>query len=745
LGRRAARGGGEFAFAHDLVRETLYDGLDEVGRRRRHAAVIRAMDLSAVLADRLHPTELARHAYLAGGELEPVAAVDRLVAAARDACSRLAREEALAHFRRALEVVEEPTRRARIALEVGEELYHHGDRAAAWRHFDDAAALARALDDPDLLARVALTVCRHETMGSGRARASYDLLREAHSQLVGGTARNNHDRLVRDLIARTEASARRGQDDEALAFSLWARYDTSRGPGSARKREALTVEMAEIARRTTDRDTEMFAASLRWVALVEQGDPRYYDQLHTFADMAERADSPRFRIARSVDRSIVAALRGEFGDAEALLAEVEAHGDHGHSEFGFMGHHLRWALLMLQGRFDEADQRLRPLGKRDHPYVGLLRAITAVEQGHVEPAQRHMADVEASGTPHSPFISPLWMRLKAQAAAATKDPTLGERAYSSLAPYRGEWVVSMYGCDISGPVDLWLALVDAARERWDDAVAGFISARDSADRLGARPWSITARSGLADALVHRGAAGDAESAEVMWHDVERDAAEIGMRHILERARGRRAGTSDAAPAHATTPARAAAPERAARPYEFRRDGAVWRLAFGGQAVHMPNAKGLDDLHVLLSRPGSAIAAVELLDPAAGPELVAAKRMGGDPILDDEAKAAYRRRLTELDEAIDRAAERGDDGRAIALDEERKALLQQLRVAAGLAGRTRRLGDEAERARKTVSARIRDSLRKLDGSHPALAAHLRDTVSTGATCSYTPAEPIAWQL
>ena len=260
-----------------------------------------------------------------------------------------------------------------------------------------------------------------------------------------------------------------------------------------------------------------------------------------------------------------------------------------------------------------------------------------------------------------------------------------------------------------------------------------------------RPWSITARSGLADALVHRGAAGDAESAEVMWHDVERDAAEIGMRHILERARGRRAGTSDAAPAHATTPARAAAPERAARPYEFRRDGAVWRLAFGGQAVHMPNAKGLDDLHVLLSRPGSAIAAVELLDPAAGPELVAAKRMGGDPILDDEAKAAYRRRLTELDEAIDRAAERGDDGRAIALDEERKALLQQLRVAAGLAGRTRRLGDEAERARKTVSARIRDSLRKLDGSHPALAAHLRDTVSTGATCSYTPAEPIAWQL
>jgi uncharacterized membrane protein YccC len=137
--------------------------------------------------------------------------------------------------------------------------------------------------------------------------------------------------------------------------------------------------------------------------------------------------------------------------------------------------------------------------------------------------------------------------------------------------------------------------------------------------------------------------------------------------------------------------------------------------------------------------------VELLDPAAGPELVAARRMGGDPILDEEAKARYRRRLTELDEAIDQADGRGDDRRAADLDQERAALLDQLRAAAGLAGRTRRLGDEAERARKTVGARIRHTLRRLDRRHPELAAHLRGAVSTGATCRYAPAEPVAWRL
>jgi hypothetical protein len=56
-----------------------------------------------------------------------------------------------------------------------------------------------------------------------------------------------------------------------------------------------------------------------------------------------------------------------------------------------------------------------------------------------------------------------------------------------------------------------------------------------------------------------------------------------------------------------------------------------------------------------------------------------------------------------------------------------------------------LGDEAERARKTVTARIRDTLRKLDERHPELSGHLRAAVSTGATCIYSPAEPITWEL
>jgi Rad3-related DNA helicase len=123
----------------------------------------------------------------------------------------------------------------------------------------------------------------------------------------------------------------------------------------------------------------------------------------------------------------------------------------------------------------------------------------------------------------------------------------------------------------------------------------------------------------------------------------------------------------------------------------------------------------------------------------------AAALGADPVLDDEALHAYRARLLQLDDLIDDTAVRGDRVGRQRLEREREALLAQLRTAAGLGGRIRRLGDETERARKTVTARIRDTLRKLDTEHPGLAAHLRASVSTGTTCAYRPPTPVHWDL
>ena len=57
-------------------------------------------------------------------------------------------------------------------------------------------------------------------------------------------------------------------------------------------------------------------------------------------------------------------------------------------------------------------------------------------------------------------------------------------------------------------------------------------------------------------------------------------------------------------------------------------------------------------------------------------------------------------------------------RAENLRAERATLIHELAAATGLGGRSRRLGDPAERARKTVSARVRDALSKIDRRPPA---------------------------
>ncbi|TQM78257.1 AAA ATPase-like protein [Saccharothrix saharensis] len=650
-------GGGRFSFAHDLVRETLYAALSDVDER--HAAVVCALD--GELAEHVLPADLARHAYLAGGRVAADRAVDLIVAAARDASRRMAVEEAAGHYRRALERAE-GRRRIAVALELGNELYHCAEPVEARRIFEEAAAQAREVADPGPFAQVALAVYRFAE-DEGRAGG---LVREAYGRLIGPPPDVPTEVLAREMSLHATEAARGGGDDDALVSGLWAVHDTTMGIGNADQRLALTDELISVSRRSGSHTVEHFATSFRWVALVELGDPRYIDQVHAFVALSERLGMTRFHFSAAIDQSIIAAMQGRFAEAEALLAKATEMGASSHAGFRMMYLHLRWAFLVMRGEFAAVDALAPEILASSHPFPGLLAGIAALERGDVATARLHVEDDR-----HQPAFEPLWLRFLAQFAHAAGDRELAVRVRERLAPHRGKWLVSLYGCDVSGPVDLWLGVVDLALDRYEEAVEELGAAQRSAERMRARPWAERARRYLADV-----------PAPTVVRDVE-----------------------------------------------FRRDGDVWALSYDGVTVRMPDSKGLRDLHVLVSSPGEPVAAVALL----APEAVASARLGGDPVLDDEAKARYRRRLARLDEEIDHAV---DDERAAALDRERAALLDELRAAAGLAGRTRRLGDDAERARKAVTARIRDALRKLDGRHPGLAAHLRETVSTGATCVYS---------
>ena len=181
-----------------------------------------------------------------------------------------------------------------------------------------------------------------------------------------------------------------------------------------------------------------------------------------------------------------------------------------------------------------------------------------------------------------------------------------------------------------------------------------------------------------------------------------------------------------------------APEPAADA-ELRRDGELWRVGHRGASAHLRDLKGLTDLAVLLARPGTDVHVLELA--GAGN-----RERDSGTLLDPVARADYRRRLAELDDDLAEAHAGHDLGRVRALDAQRDALLAELGRAAGLGGRARSLGTSTtERARKAVTARVREAIVRIGAVLPELGAHLDRSVLTGTTCRYDPVEPWTWRL
>jgi hypothetical protein len=117
---------------------------------------------------------------------------------------------------------------------------------------------------------------------------------------------------------------------------------------------------------------------------------------------------------------------------------------------------------------------------------------------------------------------------------------------------------------------------------------------------------------------------------------------------------------------------------------------------------------------------------------------------GVQALDERARREIRGRLRELDSEEAEAEATGDGERAAVAREERQVLAETVARDFGLGGRARLIGDPVERARKTVSTRLRRAIASIGRVHPELGRHLERSIDTGTWCAYRPAEPVDWQ-
>jgi hypothetical protein len=292
-----------------------------------------------------------------------------------------------------------------------------------------------------------------------------------------------------------------------------------------------------------------------------------------------------------------------------------------------------------------------------------------------------------------------------------------------LAPYDGQIVVTGGAVSVTGPVALHLGRLAAQTELCDTAVGHLRDAATIADRLDARGWAAMARAELGAVLLDTGNPAERAEAETLLRDAAEAADAIGMNWLAEHARSRLPATNPPIQA-------------------FRRDGELWELGYAGHTIRLPDAKGLHDIATLLAHPGSQIPAAKLI----GVDAAAEASYGADDLLDHTARTAYRQRLADLDADIDIAEAAHDPERAALARAEKDRLVEALAAAYGKGRRPRRLGDANERARKTVTARIRDSIARITARHPSLGEHLNATIRTGVLCSYQePTGAARWRL
>jgi len=177
---------------------------------------------------------------------------------------------------------------------------------------------------------------------------------------------------------------------------------------------------------------------------------------------------------------------------------------------------------------------------------------------------------------------------------------------------------------------------------------------------------------------------------------------------------------------------------------FVQEGDAWRIMYEGTETICADCLGLHYVRILLQNPGRWLPALTLLNAVrtAGAEVLS---LGTDDVVDEKALGQYRLELAALTDKIKSAADQDDFETAKRLDEERTRLIRHLQRSKGRSGHIRQFGDEDEWARQSVTKAIKRSLEPFSTRHPALHAHLENSLKYGREICYQPETAIRWDL
>ena len=555
---------GCYAFAHALVRSTLYEELSTNRRVRMHAKVAEAIEIRHAANLEPHLDALAFHyseGALAG---DPHKAVELGQRAATKATEDLAFEAAARHLDRALGALElvtapDPGLRFDLQVALGIALRAASDpdyRAAGLR----AAATAREMGDPARLASAALAMTGSASSLGGLVDEELVEVLRAALAAVGDAPSPTRARLLsglaveqfwgpdkaatRQLASDSIEMARVAGDPEALTSCLlrsWTLVDGSE-PFIATSADLY----AEAAVLDWDDPVSNFELSRGQLALAAaRGDQaEMHRHLARVIEHADRLRQPRFTFGARADQAMVNAFVGDLAAAEeqivGAMSEALERGVPGNNVMGVVGA-IFYMVRRAQGRVDELVEAVENLVETQPgaPVWKVALAGTLSESNRADEARPWVEFLAADGCANVPPDVEYPVTL-CGLARLTRTVPLDEAemryVYDHLLPFAGTYNWS--GTSITDANDHGLGVVAARLGKFDESDAHFAAAIALGERSGARPYLTAAHLDWARMLAERGEAArateEAQTALTLAHELGMDGTfgAVGSAHAL---------------------------------------------------------------------------------------------------------------------------------------------------------------------------------------------------------------------
>lgn len=373
----------------------------------------------------------------------------------------------------------------------------------------------------------------------------------------------------------------------------------------------------------------------------------------------------------------------------------------------------------------------------------MVQAVLARVTRHRHEHERadHYADRALALNPNDPNVLIQLAVVKGFGGTAEEGFQLATKAIR-LNPLHADWYLGIVGMNLCG------------LGRIDEAASYFARAGDAIVNFGAYRAACAALMGATDRALHEYARFEdlfrrkitfgrepSPGEAVRWVVQVEPFRHIEYSHLMPDALGQAGLVEiDVEDALNSRPGKMVRPAEIPQPpgNSFVKDGDVWSISYDGAGAQLVEVKGFHDITRLLDQPNEPVHCLELLGavPTSGSQ---------DQILDSQARSEYRRRIEELQSELERAETDHDSAAANRTREELDTVIDELAKATGLGGRSRKIGDPAEKARSTVRWRIRAAIKKIAAAHPRLGQHLTNSIRTGVFCLYSPEVAIDWEL